>query len=82
MSFGAEFGDQIGGAIIVDSPVLPESEKASEVPRRVLSVQRYYPTFEIGLERFRLLPAQECKNTFIVDFIARHSLIELSLIHI
>lgn len=79
MRFGADFGDQIGGAIIVDSPVLPESEKASELPRRVLSVQRYYPTFEIGLERFRLLPAQECKNTFIVDFIARHSLIETDM---
>ena len=69
MRFGADFGDQIGGAIIVDSPVLPESEKASEVPRRVLSVQRYYPTFEIGLERFRLLPAQECKNTFIQNHV-------------
>jgi pimeloyl-ACP methyl ester carboxylesterase len=79
MRFAADFGEQINGAIIVDSPVLPESEKASEVPRRVLSVQRYYPTFEIGLERFRLLPAQECKNKFIVDFIARHSLVETDM---
>ena len=31
MRFGADFGDQIGGAIIVDSPVLPESEKVKRI---------------------------------------------------
>ncbi len=76
MRFAAHHGEEIGGAVIVDSPVLPQNEKASEVPRRVLSVQRHYPSFEIGLDRFRLLPAQECQNKFIVDFIARHSLTE------
>ncbi|MBT5066510.1 MAG: alpha/beta hydrolase [Proteobacteria bacterium] len=76
MRFAAHYGEQIGGVIIVDSPVLPESEKSSAAPRRALSVSRYYPTFEIGLERFRLLPKQECQNQFIVEFIARHSLRE------
>ena len=76
MRFAAHHGEQVGGVIIVDSPVLPESEKSSAAPRRALSVSRHYPTFEIGLERFRLLPKQECQNQFIVEFIARHSLRE------
>jgi len=74
--FAAYHGEKVAGVVIVDSPVLPESEKNSAAPRRVLSVSRHYPTFEVGLERFRLLPAQECENQFIVEFIARHSLRE------
>ena len=76
MRFAAYHGEEVAGVVIVDSPVLPESEKSSAAPRRALSMSRHYPTFEIGLERFRLLPAQECKNQFIVEFIARHSLRE------
>jgi pimeloyl-ACP methyl ester carboxylesterase len=41
-----------------------------------LSLERHYPSFEAGLERFRLLPAQPCSNEFIVEFIGRHSLTE------
>ena len=76
MRFAAYHGEEVAGVVIVDSPVLPESEKSSAAPRRALSMSRHYPTFEIGLGRFRLLPAQECKNQFIVEFIARHSLRE------
>jgi pimeloyl-ACP methyl ester carboxylesterase len=76
MRFAAYHGEEVTGVVIVDSPVLPESEKSSAAPRRALSVSRHYPTFEIGLERFRLLPAQECENQYIVEFIARHSLRE------
>ena len=36
--------------------------------------KKIYPTFEAALARFRLMPAQPCDNDFIVEFIARHSL--------
>lgn len=79
MRFGASFGERIGGAVIVDSPIRrPGRDDDDQVARRALSLERHYPTFDIGLERFRLLPAQECVNAFIVEFIARHSLRESS----
>lgn len=75
MNFGARHGTDIGGAIIVDSPVRPPAEKRSPpAAARALTFERHYPSFDIGLSRFRLLPAQDCANAFLVEFIARHSL--------
>lgn len=76
MRFGAAYGDEIGGAVIVDSPIRrPEDRDQFKTPRGIAHI-RVYDTFEAALERFRLLPAQECVNDFIVDFIARHSIKE------
>lgn len=74
MRFGAAFGDVIGGAVIVDSPIRRPAAKANVAARRAVSLVRHYPSFEAGLARFRLLPAQPCANEFIVEFIGRHSL--------
>jgi pimeloyl-ACP methyl ester carboxylesterase len=76
MRFGADYGDEIGGAVIVDSPIRRPDDPMSQLPRRALSLVRHYPSFDVALERFRLLPAQICENEFIVEFIARHSLRE------
>lgn len=77
MRFCANYGARIGGAVIVDSPIRrPGPEDADQVARRALSLERYYPSFDSGVERFRLLPPQDCANDFIVEFIARHSLRE------
>ena len=77
MGFGAAFGARIGGAVIVDSPIRrPGTGDEGEMPRRAISLARHYPSFELGLERFRLLPAQACANAYLVEFIARHSLRE------
>ncbi|MDP6707426.1 MAG: alpha/beta hydrolase [Alphaproteobacteria bacterium] len=77
MRFGASYGEEIGGAVIVDSPIRTP-EAAAEHRRRLPPMDRknHYPTFEEALARFRLRPAQACENDFIVEHIARHSLVE------
>jgi len=73
MRFAARYGDGLGGAVIVDTPVRPPGQEVGRGPPRA-SRQRFYDSFDAGLERFRLLPPQPCDNDFIVEFIARHSL--------
>ena len=75
MRFGADYGDEVGGAVIVDSPIQrPDADGNRPTVTRARSLDRHYPSFEIGCERFRLLPQQDCANAFLVEFIARHSL--------
>lgn len=75
MRFGAAYGEEVGGAVIVDSPIRrPAGDGPPTTAGRARSFERHYPSFDVGLERFRLLPPQECANAFLVEFIARHSL--------
>ena len=78
MRFGADYGDEIDHMVIVDSPIRHPDDPEGQTPRRALSVERYYPSFDIALERFRLMPPQDCDNKYLVEFIARHSLRETS----
>jgi len=77
MRFGAAYGDEIGGAVIVDSPIRRPEERDQFKPPKGMGRARVYDSFEAAAGRFRLLPAQECANDFIVDFIARHSIKEV-----
>ncbi len=77
MRFGAAYGDEIGGAVIVDSPIRRPEERAKFKPPKGMGWMRVYDTFETAVDRFRLLPAQECANDFLVDFVARHSIKEV-----
>ncbi|HYM32990.1 MAG TPA: alpha/beta hydrolase [Candidatus Cybelea sp.] len=74
--FGSKYGDEIGGAVIVDSPIRsPEEEARHPLERPPMSkTKRIYDTFEAALARFRLMPEQPCDNPFIVEHIGRHSL--------
>ena len=74
VQFGVDFGDQIGGAIIADTPIRRPDDPPPGRSKRIFSHTRTYPTFEQAVERFRLMPAQPCDNEFLVEFIARHSL--------
>ena len=76
MRFGADFGDEIGGAVIVDSPIRRPEERDKFKPPTDSRVH-VYDTFETAAQRFRLLPTQPCTNDFIVDFVARHSIKEI-----
>ena len=77
MRFGAAYGEEVGGAVIVDTPIRrPAGDGPPATATRPRSFERHYPSFELGLERFRLLPPQPCENAFLVEFIARHSLKE------
>ena len=74
MRFAADYGEKVAGTVIVDSPLYRPDTDLTKSPRRALEIERYYPSFEIALERFKLLPPQECKNDYILEFIARHSI--------
>ncbi len=74
MRFAADYGQDVAGTVIVDSPLYRPDTDLSKTPRRALKIERHYPSFEIALERFKLLPPQECKNDYILEFIARHSI--------
>ena len=74
----AEYGDELAGAVIVDTPVRrpdPESERAAS--GRAFVTPGVYPDFESAVARFRLIPEQPCDNRYIIDYIARHSLHEV-----
>ncbi|MGR8920466.1 MAG: alpha/beta fold hydrolase [Gammaproteobacteria bacterium] len=76
MRFGADYGEEIGGAVIVDSPIRRPDDPEGNTPRRALSFARHYPDFDTALARFRLMPPQPCANDYLVEFIARHSLVQ------
>lgn len=84
-SFGGRIGlhgavrhaDRFGGLIMVDAGVRdPEEEAGTERPpiggRPVL-----YPDAETARNRFRLQPAQPCDNHFLVEYIARQSVLNI-----
>jgi pimeloyl-ACP methyl ester carboxylesterase len=71
---GALHGRELGGVVIVDSPVSPPERRHEGPPKRENRPHRIYPTLAEALARFRLAPEQVCDNHFILDFIARRSL--------
>lgn len=79
MKFGAAFGAELGGAVIVDSPIRSPEEEAQRptVPPKWTN-KKVYDSFDAALARFRLMPPQSCDNDFIVEFIARHSLMPVA----
>jgi len=75
MKVASQYGDMLGGAVIVDSPIRsPEEEARHPLTRPPMGNKRVYETFDAALARFRLMPEQACDNRFIVEFIGRHSL--------
>ncbi len=73
----ATFGEQLAGAVIVDSPVRkPDPETQEGTRGKAFRNPKVYPSEEEALAHFRLVPSQPCDNDFIVDHIARHSLRE------
>ena len=78
-----QFGERLGGAVIVDTPLLPpnpdEEYHPPEEEKREIRPTRVYESFEEPLMRFRFLPNQPCSNAYLVDYIARKSLREAPL---
>ena len=67
--------DRLSGVVLVDSAVRPPDFKWERDPRRSpIKPKRVYATFEEALGRFRLMPPQDCKNAYLLDYIGRHSL--------
>ena len=58
--------------VIADSPIVPVGRGYRPQATPVRRV-RLHPRLEDILARFRLEPAQECHNAYILDYVARHS---------
>ncbi|MBT8213754.1 MAG: alpha/beta hydrolase [Acidimicrobiia bacterium] len=72
-------GDRMAGAVIVDSPVRrPDPESETGARGRAFRSPGTYPTLEKALDHFRLIPPQPCDNEYIVEYVGRRSLHEVS----
>lgn len=72
---GLLYRERLAGVVLVDSAVRPPDFKWERDPRRSpIKPKRIYPTFEEALGRFRLMPPQDCKNDYLLDYIGRYSL--------
>jgi pimeloyl-ACP methyl ester carboxylesterase len=67
------FPDRFAGLILVDSGIRHPDEPVPERPQ-MGGRPKKYPDRETALTRFRLQPPQTCENQYILDYIARHSL--------
>lgn len=66
-------GSELGGAILVDSAIVPhEGHQSFDVSGNL----RRYPTLAAALARFCLSPPQRCANLFILDEVARAGLVQ------
>lgn len=73
MRFGATYGQEIEGVVIVDSPIRrPEASELAPPP--YIGQHKVYPSLDYAIGRFRVLPSQPCANSYVLDFIACHSL--------
>ncbi|QUD86786.1 alpha/beta fold hydrolase [Phenylobacterium montanum] len=68
--------DRMRAAILVDTGFggPPPAEEGFRAPETRPKQNRAYATLPEALARFRLMPPQSCRNTYIADFIARRSL--------
>lgn len=77
----AHYGERrLAGAVIVDSPVRkPAPEGDEDQDARSFRNPKLYPDVETAVARFRLVPDQPCEHPYILDHIARHSLVHTPL---
>jgi len=67
--------EQLGGIIVVDSPVRePSPEEAASMTRKAFGPLRLYPSAEQAVARFRTVPEQPGSLPYVVDHVARHSI--------
>jgi pimeloyl-ACP methyl ester carboxylesterase len=75
ISAAARYGDQLAGAVILDSPVRRPDPEAEEGARgRAFRNPKVYPHIETALQHFRVVPEPTCAEPYILDHIGRHSL--------
>jgi pimeloyl-ACP methyl ester carboxylesterase len=70
----ALFPDRFGALVLVDSgPRHPEEETVSRGGMMMGGQSKVYPDKATAVARFRLQPPQPCANAYIMEYIARHS---------
>ena len=68
------FPERFGALILVDSGIRHPDEPVPDRPS-MGGRAKIYPDKETALARFRLQPPQPCENAYILQYIARHSLV-------
>jgi pimeloyl-ACP methyl ester carboxylesterase len=75
----AGHGDELGGAIVVDSPVRrPDPESQEARGGRLFRRPKTYPELDEALRHFVLVPPQPPPPRYVHDHVARHSLHEVA----
>jgi pimeloyl-ACP methyl ester carboxylesterase len=68
------FPERFGALILVDSGIRHPDEPVPDRPQ-MGGRAKAYPDRETALARFRLQPPQSCENEYILQYVARHSLL-------
>lgn len=69
------YPDRFANLILVDSGIRHPDDPPSEHMTMMMGGKtKIYPDKQNALGRFRLQPPQSCENTYILEYIARHSL--------
>ena len=74
----SEFPNLFHGVIMIDSPIRPptydyDKHQSTGPLRRI----KYYPDKVSIIERFRLMPPQDCENGWYLRYIAEHSVFDV-----
>jgi pimeloyl-ACP methyl ester carboxylesterase len=74
----SEFPDLFHGVVMIDSPIRPptydyDNHQSTGPLRRI----KHYPDKVSILERFRLMPPQDCDNSWYLRYIAEHSILNV-----
>lgn len=70
--------DELGGIVICDSPVTePDPEVGASRLQGVFGVERFYDTEHEAVARFRTVPPQQHYLDYVIDHVARRSLVRL-----
>ncbi len=67
----SDYGDRLAGGIIIDTLIEPDAA-IPDIGQQ--ASHRVYPSMQDALSRFRLAPAQTCRNDYYVDWVARNAL--------
>ncbi|MBT6277764.1 MAG: alpha/beta hydrolase [Chromatiales bacterium] len=76
MCHGHQHAGELGGIVCVDTPLRPADEAKTDPVQPYTRPTRYYDDQKSILSRFKLGPAQPCENAFILDYIARNSIVQ------
>lgn len=68
---------RFGSLVLVDSGMHHPGEPVREIPMMGGGRLKVYPDRRTAESRFRLHPPQPCENTFLLEYIAKHSLMQL-----
>lgn len=75
---GIEYAERLRGLVVIDSAIFPPNFQANnDMKGSPFKSKKVYPDVETAMTRFKLVPPQPCENTYIVNYIGRHSMGEV-----